>query len=194
MLYPLDHWSVADALSTRPLNKISCMLSVPRIILKYCMNFLISTANDVFSKLMEMLIQISNKHAPMKQLFRHQMKLQRKPWIAKGLDYNTVIRPKQWIHKSFFLYDNPAFMAYFKKYANDLTKLKCAAKRLPYKKKIKERRKNESTHYLAGTGIVSTWNHSLFDAFINVCFKSGLFSEILKVSKVIPIFSIWRQN
>ena len=33
---------------------------------------------------MEMLILITNKHAPLKQLSRRQMKLQRKPWITKG--------------------------------------------------------------------------------------------------------------
>ena len=38
-----------------------------------------SNVNDVFSKFMEMLNQFTNKHAPMKQLSRHQIKLQQKP-------------------------------------------------------------------------------------------------------------------
>ena len=38
-----------------------------------------SNVNDIFSKFMEMLIQITNKHALLKQLSRRQMKLQQKP-------------------------------------------------------------------------------------------------------------------
>ena len=68
----------------------------------------------------------------MKQLSRRQMKLQQKPWIT-GRIY-TSIRHKQRIYKSFFLSGNPAFVACFKKYTNLLTKIKCAAKRLYYKK------------------------------------------------------------
>ena len=59
-----------------------------------------SNVNDIFSKFMEMLIQITNKHAPLKQLSRRQMKLQRKPWITKAI-YSTI-RNKQQIYKSFF--------------------------------------------------------------------------------------------
>ena len=77
---------------------------------------------------MEMFIQITNKHAPLKQLSRCQMKLQRKPWITKGI--YTSIRHKQQICKSFFLSGNLVFVAYCKKYANLLTKIKRAAKRL----------------------------------------------------------------
>ena len=94
---------------------------------------------------MEMLIQITNKHAPLKQLSRRQIKLQRKPWINKGI--NMSICHKQQIYKSFFLSGNPAFVAYFKKYTNLLTKIKCAAKRLYYKKKIEEGKYNPRTKY-----------------------------------------------
>ena len=38
-----------------------------------------SIVNDVFSKFMEMLTQITNKHDPLKQISTRQMKLQRKP-------------------------------------------------------------------------------------------------------------------
>ena len=38
-----------------------------------------SSVNDVFWKFMKMLIQITNKHAPVNQLSRRQMKLQQKP-------------------------------------------------------------------------------------------------------------------
>ena len=51
---------------------------------------------------MEMLIQITNKHAPLKQLSRRQMKLQRKPWITKEIYMS--IRHKQQIYKSFFIW------------------------------------------------------------------------------------------
>ena len=47
-----------------------------------------SNVNDIFSKFMEMVIQITNKHAPLKQLSRRRMKLQRKPCITKGI-YST---------------------------------------------------------------------------------------------------------
>ena len=79
----------------------------------------------------------------MKQLSRRQIKLKRKPWITKGI--YTSIRHKQQIYKFFFLSGNPAFVAYFKKYANLLTKIICAAKRLYYKKKIEEGKYNTRT-------------------------------------------------
>ena len=79
----------------------------------------------------------------MKQLSRRQMKLQRKPWITKGIYMS--IRHKQQIYKSFFLSGNPAFVAYFKKFANLLTKIKCTAKRLYYKKKTEEGKCNPRT-------------------------------------------------
>ena len=46
------------------------------------------------------------------------------------------------MYKSFFLSGNPAFVAYFKKYVNVLTKIKCAAKRFYYQKKIEEEMHN----------------------------------------------------
>ena len=54
-----------------------------------------SNVNDIFSKFKEMLIQITNKHAPLKQLSRRQIKLQRKPRITKGIYLS--IRQKQQI-------------------------------------------------------------------------------------------------
>ena len=54
-----------------------------------------SNVNDIFSKFIEMLIEITNKPCPLKQLCRRQMKLQRKPWITKGI--YTSIRHKQQI-------------------------------------------------------------------------------------------------
>ena len=44
-----------------------------------------SNVNHIFSKFMGTLIQITNKHAPLKQIYGRQMKLQRKPWITKGI-------------------------------------------------------------------------------------------------------------
>ena len=56
------------------------------------------------------------------------------------------IRHKQQIpYESFFLSGNSTFVAYFKKYANHLTKIKCAAKRLYYKNKIEEGKYNPRT-------------------------------------------------
>ena len=53
-----------------------------------------------------MLIQITNKHAPIKQRSRRQLKSQQKPWITKGI--YTSVRHKQRIYKLFLLSGNPA--------------------------------------------------------------------------------------
>ena len=123
-----------------------------------------SNVNDIFSKFMEMLIQITNKHAPLKQLSRRQMKLQRKPWITKVIYMS--IRHKQQIYKSFFLSGNPAFVAYFKKYANLLTKIKCAAKRLYHKKKIEEGKYNPRTTWQVLREYISTKKNLNLPTFI----------------------------
>ena len=123
-----------------------------------------SNVNDISSKFMEMLIQITDKHAPLKQLSSRQMKLQRKPWIAIGI-YMSICH-KQQIYKSFFLSENPAFVAYFKKYANLLTKIKCAAKRLYYKKKIEEGKYNPRTTWQVMREFISTKKNLNLPTFI----------------------------
>ena len=123
-----------------------------------------SNVNDIFSKFMEMLIQITNKHAPLKQLRRRQIKLQRKPWITKEIYMS--IRHKQQIYKSFFLFGNPAFVAYFKKYTNLLTKIKCAAKRLYCKKKTEEGKYNPRTTWQVLREFISTKKNLNLPTFI----------------------------
>ena len=103
---------------------------------------------------MEMLVQIATKHAPLKQLSRRQMKMQRKPRKTKGVF--TLVRHKLQIYLSFFLSGSPAFDAYFKKYAYLLTKIKCAAKHLYYKKKIEEKKYNPRTTWQVLHEFIST--------------------------------------
>ena len=76
------------------------------------------------------------------------------------------IRHKQQIYKSFFLSGNPAFVAYFKKYANLLTKIKCAAKRLYYKKKIEEGKYNSRTTWQVLREFISTKKNLNLPTFI----------------------------
>ena len=70
------------------------------------------------------------------------------------------------IYKSFFLSGNPAFVAYFKKYANLLTKIKCAAKRLYYKKKIEEGKYNSRTSWQVLREFISTKKNLNLPTFI----------------------------
>ena len=60
------------------------------------------------------------------------------------------IRHKQQIYKSFLLSSNQVFVAYFKKYANLLTKIKCA-------RNVYIIRKRLITHVLPGKYCVSSF-------------------------------------
>ena len=69
--------------------------------------------------------------------------------------------------QSFFLSGNPGFVAYFKKYANLLTKIKCVAKRLYYKKKIEEGWYNPHTTWQVLREFISTKKDLNLPTFIN---------------------------
>ena len=68
--------------------------------------------NDIFSKFVEMSIQISNKHAPMKQLSRSQIK-----FAIKTFDYqrDLYVNSSQATNiQIIFRVSDPALVAHFK--------------------------------------------------------------------------------
>ena len=58
--------------------------------------------NSVFDKFYSAITKTIDKHAPLKKLNRKQKRLQRKPWITKGLLIS--IKRKQKMHKSHFVH------------------------------------------------------------------------------------------
>ena len=60
--------------------------------------------NVIFDEFVDRIAELINKHAPLKRLSRRQLKLARKPWIAKGI--LTSIRYKNAIFRSHFIDGN----------------------------------------------------------------------------------------
>ena len=84
--------------------------------------------NDVFHHFVNTIKTVINTHAPLKQCSRRQKRLQRKSWISKGL--YVSIRKKQKLYKTHYLRESNNQKAFYKRFANLLTKLKTAAKKL----------------------------------------------------------------
>ena len=75
-------------------------------------------------------MQTIDMHAPVVKYSRKQMRLHRKPWIAKGL--LVSIKRKQKMHKSHYVKENSCEKYYYKLYSNLLTRVKKLAKRHYY--------------------------------------------------------------
>ena len=69
----------------------------------------------------------------MRKLTRKQQKLINKPWISRGI--LKSIKTKQKLYLSHFVNGNSEQKQLYKKYANELTKVKFAAKKLYYQDK-----------------------------------------------------------
>ena len=92
--------------------------------------------NDVFHHSLNTIKTVINTHAPLKQCTRRQKRLQRKSWISKGL-YVSVRKKQKW-HKTHYLRgSNNNQKAFYKRYANLLTKLKTASRKLYFENQLK---------------------------------------------------------
>ena len=79
--------------------------------------------NAVFDKFYSVITKTIDKHAALKK----QKRLQRKPWITKGLLIS--IKRKQKMHKSHFIHGSTDDKKFYKLYSNLLTKLEDLAKK-----------------------------------------------------------------
>ena len=76
----------------------------------------------------------------MRKLTRKQQKLINKPWISRGI--LKSIKTKQKLYLSHFVNDNSELKQLYKKYANKLTEVKFAAKKLYYQNKLETSKNN----------------------------------------------------
>ena len=91
--------------------------------------------NDVFHHFLNTTKKVINTHAPLMQCTRRQKRLQRKSRISKGL--YVSLRKKQKLYKTHYLCGSNNQKACYKRYANLLTKLKTAAKKLYFENQLK---------------------------------------------------------
>ena len=89
----------------------------------------VKCVNDTF-------ISVLNKHAPLRNMTRKEMKLNSKSWITKGL--LTSIKTKNKFFRNYAKNNNQENKMNYKKYLNKLTPIKNLAKRMHYEKQIKE--------------------------------------------------------
>jgi len=80
-----------------------------------------------FTKLVECISEVIEKHAPLQRASRKQKRIQQNPWLTKGLLIS--IKNKQKLHKTLFLNGNDFERSLYKKYANKLTRVKNLSKK-----------------------------------------------------------------
>ena len=78
-------------------------------------------------KFLQIIIDVTNKHAPLRKLSRKKMKLKSKPWITK--DLLKSISTKNKLLQQCYKQNNTFLVAKYKSYLNKLTKMKEIAKR-----------------------------------------------------------------
>ena len=98
--------------------------------------------NDIFNQFLQLLTNAITLHAPMRKLTRKQQKLINKPWISRGI--LKSIKTKQKMYLSHFVKGNLEQKQLYKKYANKLTEVKFAAKKLYYQDKFETCKNNTS--------------------------------------------------
>ena len=94
--------------------------------------------NNVFNKFISLISQSIDKHAPLKKFSRRQQKLQKKPWITKGI--LVSIKRKRSMFISHYVNGNNSQKILFKKYCNKLTKIKSKSKRSFFESELEKHR------------------------------------------------------
>ena len=94
----------------------------------------------IFDHLLQLLTNAITLYAPKRKLTRKQQKLINKPWISRGI--LKSIKTKQKLYLSHFVNGNLEQKQLYKKYANKLTKVKFAAKKLYYQDKLETSKNN----------------------------------------------------
>ena len=99
-----------------------------------------SNFNNLFSDCINIRKSIIDLHAPLKKLSRKQLNLKLKPWITKRL--LVSIKHKQQLYKTHFVNGNSEQKKIYKKYADNLNRIKFAAKQLYYQKELENSKFN----------------------------------------------------
>ena len=90
------------------------------------------------------MLEIINKHAPLKQASRRQKRLSSKPWISKGILIS--LRKRKSTFKSHFLLGNSVEKPYFGEYSNELTKIVFLAKKLYFANRFDKTKNDPKKH------------------------------------------------
>ena len=89
-----------------------------------------------FQKFVYIVKSVVDKHAPLKIATRTQSKLNKKPWITRGL--MTPIRKKQKLYKTHFLKGSDSEKNFYRHYANKLNELKYISKKIYLNRELEE--------------------------------------------------------
>ena len=109
----------------------------------YFVNLPNTTNNNfdvVFNGFTRIVLQITDRHAPIKKISRRQKKLLKKPWITKAL--LVSIKKKHVLFKMHYVNGNNSQKSYYKQYLNKLTKIKTISKKLYFEKEFHLNRDN----------------------------------------------------
>ena len=96
--------------------------------------------DESFTRLVEIISKVIDKHAPLISVSRKQKRWQKKPWLTKGLIIS--IKNKQRLYKTYFLTGNEFEKSFYKKYSNKLTRVKNLSKKHYYKNALSQRKNN----------------------------------------------------
>ena len=95
---------------------------------------------QAFQEFVNVVKNVVDKHAPLKIASRKQNRLNKKPWITKGLV--TSIRKMQKLFETHFLKGNDSQKRFYKLYANKLNKLKYHSKKMYLNREFEENKHN----------------------------------------------------
>lgn len=90
--------------------------------------------------LTQVFINTLNIHAPLRKMSRSEKRLNKKPWITKGI--LKSIKFKNNLYKKCFKCDNPDQRKFYKKFSNKLTHIKNLAKRQYFNNLLQENKNN----------------------------------------------------
>ena len=94
----------------------------------------------MFPAILRILLNFTNKHAPLRAMSRREKRLSRKPWISN--DILQQIKTKNRLFRTHYRSNDPIKKQIYKKHLNKLTHVKCLAKRQYYKNVIKNNQDN----------------------------------------------------
>ena len=117
-----------------------------------------SSFNDDVQLLSATFKSIIDKHAPLRTMSRKELRLNKKPWITKGILIS--IKTKNKLFKKFVKNSNQMSKANYKKYLNKLTQVKNFSKRLYYEHVIKSTRNDSSKTWKIINKIIDSKNSS----------------------------------
>ena len=84
--------------------------------------------NDHFTQVISAISAVIDKHAPLQKASRRQKRIQRNPWLSKGI--LTSIKQKQTLYRTHFLNGDALSINFFKTYSNKLTRVKSLSKKM----------------------------------------------------------------